>query len=240
MMNEPTVLQEQRSQRDILFGFLVVVLFLPLILMLFRRDVSTSTVVLSCILAAIGVAFGVGWYHLVRHPTILVVNSSAIRLVKDGNQIDVVAHTSRQWVAVVVVGGGRNRHLALRAADGTTLSLQFFRRADVESACLAHGWTLGPPTPVDRILTVLDECIARVSHPQADLSNTNFTSQEAAVAGLHAQRGDLVASGSTTGLSATFDPNGPIRRVAIDSGWGDRFDELAGEVSRALAELAAR
>src|SRR3954453_14149721 len=114
MMNEPTVVQEQRSQRDILFGFLVVVLFLPLILLLFRRNVSTSTVVLSCILAVIGIAFGVGWYHLVRHPTILVVNSSATRPVKDGKEINVVAHPSRQWVEVVVVGAARTRHLALR------------------------------------------------------------------------------------------------------------------------------
>src|SRR5829696_7959977 len=141
MINGPTVVEEQRSQRNVLFGFLVVALLLPLVLMLFRSNVSTGTVVLSCILAAIGVAFAVGWYQLVHHPTTLVVDERVIRLVKDGKDINVIPHTA-QWVAVVVIGTARARHLGLRSAEGTTLSLQFFRRSDIESACLAHGWTL--------------------------------------------------------------------------------------------------
>ena len=81
----PTVIRPRRSQRDVLFGFLIAILAFAILRgLLAGGDRSTATTVILVVLAVVLVVFLVGWVSIIRRPTLLEVGPDTIRLTRAG------------------------------------------------------------------------------------------------------------------------------------------------------------
>ena len=92
----------------------------------------------------------------------------------------------------------------------------------------------------DQVLAVLDEVIDRLGRPDADYSYSSFISPESGIAEVDGYREQFRAGVLRPGtLPLLFAPTGPIQEVAISSGWGDRFCELAAQLDAAFDRIEA-
>ncbi|GGM29475.1 hypothetical protein ACFFX1_47935 [Dactylosporangium sucinum] len=93
----------------------------------------------------------------------------------------------------------------------------------------------GPVSPgPGALLAVLADARAMLARPGNDFSWSSFADAQTALAELDAFAA-AVRSGVATpaGLPVLFAPTGPIQEVALSSGWGDEFLELAGRFDAA-------
>jgi hypothetical protein len=138
------VVRERRSQRNILFGFLaVVVLAAPILALVRGGPHDTDDTIVMIVLGVVGVLVVFLWISLARHPRRLVVSSEIIRLEREG-AVDNTPPLSRSpddRLLFVLGGSARSRFWMLtNSAGDSRLSLQFFNKREVERACIAAGW----------------------------------------------------------------------------------------------------
>lgn len=138
------VVQERRSQRNILFGFLAVAtLGAPILALVRGGHHDTDDTIVMVVLGVVGILVVILWISLARHPRRLVVSPEIIRLEREGAVDDTppLPRSPDGRVVFVLAGSARSRFWMLtNAAGDTRLSLQFFNKREVEQACAAAGW----------------------------------------------------------------------------------------------------
>jgi hypothetical protein len=77
------------------------------------------------------------------------------------------------------------------------------------------------------LLAVLAEVRALLAAPGNDYTWSSFQDAESAAGELDSMIAAVRAGAVPSALTTLFAPTGPIQEVAISSGWGDRFLELA-------------
>ncbi|GAA1567799.1 hypothetical protein GCM10009827_106900 [Dactylosporangium maewongense] len=85
------------------------------------------------------------------------------------------------------------------------------------------------------LVRVLEAARALLARPGNDFTWSSFVDSAAAVEEFDNAMAAVLAGGTPVGLSILFAPTGPIQEVAISSGWGDAFLELAGRFDTAVA-----
>jgi hypothetical protein len=138
-----TIIRESAGQRDGLFGFLVAAFALALVRGVMGASTSTGRIVVAVVFGALTVVGFVAWMLRRRRAPWLEISDTAIELARPGSapraRFDRAAGGALRFV---VVGSWRARSLALQqVGSDTRLGLQFFNRAAVETACIAHGWS---------------------------------------------------------------------------------------------------
>ncbi len=240
----PSIVITQKAYRRNAWCGLAVLLFfgVPALTLLRNDDPTTGTIVVMVVFAVIGVVVVLVWVQLRAHPTRFVITTDEIRHERgDGTLASPALEKVRgDRIGFEVRGINRSAHQVLTNTSGDpAIPLTFFQRDELEAAYLSMGWRTGGASDVERLVTVLDEVIARVGDPEADVSWASFATPELAIAELANVR-DALQAGDTSaagGLVAWFAPTGPVHEVAIHNGWGDRFLELSQEVDLARANL---
>jgi hypothetical protein len=138
------VVGERRSQRNTLFGFLVVVILAAPILALVRGGPhDTDDTIVMVVLGVVGLLVVILWIALARHPRRLVVSPEIIRLERQGaiDNTPPLSCSPDDRLVFVLGGSARSRFWMLTDSAGDSrLSLQFFDKNEVEQACIAAGW----------------------------------------------------------------------------------------------------
>lgn len=222
-----------------LFGGLLVVLVLAIVMALVRDgSPSSAALIVAAGLGVCVVGVAAMWIAVVRLGDELRVSTRSVSLASRRGAA--ISRDTGDRLVWALQGPTRGRHLTLTNTAGTPrLPLQFFDRGVVERACEAKGWRFGPPDDRQRIIDVLIEIEQRLADPDADLVRASFVDADQAVEEVRWHR-EAVEAGSPTnvGLTILFLPTGPLQEVSINSGWGTRFLELAGEVDAACANLS--
>jgi hypothetical protein len=85
------------------------------------------------------------------------------------------------------------------------------------------------------LLGVLRDVRAMLALAGNDFTWSSFVDAPAALEELDRMIDGVLAGGTPSGLSILFAPTGPIQEVALSSGWGDEFLELADRFDAATA-----
>ena len=88
------------------------------------------------------------------------------------------------------------------------------------------------------MITVLMQVRALLAMPDNDFSWSGWQDQAQALNELDGILSTLALGEAPSVLhfKVLFAPTGPLQEVSIDSGWGDRFLELANQFDAAIAE----
>ncbi len=85
------------------------------------------------------------------------------------------------------------------------------------------------------LLEVLRDVRAMLALAGNDFTWSSFVDGPAALDEIDRMIDGVLAGGTPSGLSILFAPTGPIQEVALSSGWGDEFLELADRFDAAMA-----
>ena len=146
MAGEMVVIRESRGAVNFLWGFLVLVSAVVLWRGEFGSRTTTTRVVAAVIFVPLGLGAIAAWVWYRRHPSRLEITPAAIslRLPGKSDPATVLPKTGDLYIDSHLVGSARApsrvSYLKVEGSQGS-ISLQFFKRADVVDGCTAMGWT---------------------------------------------------------------------------------------------------
>ena len=142
-MDGPIIVRDSRTQRNTLWGFLVVVFLVAAVRGFVGATTTGGRIVATTLMVLLVVGSIVGWVATHRRPAWLEIDTDAITLHRVGATAmpERLERATAGDLRFILIGPHRSPHLALTATEvDTVLSLQFFNKPEVRHACETRGW----------------------------------------------------------------------------------------------------